>query len=118
MAVGEMDGRALEILERIARNLPVKPKSLRFCRYTSDIGEIYYAYGKDINGVYHGVWGSRGTAQPIEFRKRYKVGEKWHSVTEKIVQAVLIDAAQWFLQKAQSKGLLSEGPKSIDGQKT
>lgn len=53
-----MDGKGLEAMNRMARNMPVK--KLKTIRTNTRLGEIYIAYGrgkdeKD-NDVWHGMW--------------------------------------------------------------
>jgi len=62
---------SVEMLERIARNLPIRGKIV-FRRFQSNRGEILFAYGKDGFGVYYGVWGvtrGPGLARTVEFKK-------------------------------------------------
>ena len=90
----------LEILERCARNLPAK--KLEFRKIETPLGMIYYAFGQDGEGRYHGIWGTEKIGRTIEFRNR-------DFVTADVVAAALIDDAQWFLSEAGKRGLFQNG---------
>ena len=62
----EMDTADLAKLERIARNLPITSK-VTLANAGTGHGMIYMAWGTDAMGVYHGIWGARGVAEPLEF---------------------------------------------------
>ena len=59
----------LEIVERIARNLPVD--TIEMHRADTEHGTLYFAFGLDKNNAYHGVWAftvGPGIARVIEFK--------------------------------------------------
>ena len=62
----EMGTAELDKLERIARNLPITSK-VTLANAESNLGMIYMAWGTDALGNYHGLWGARGVAIPLEF---------------------------------------------------
>ena len=62
----EMTTAELEKLERILRNMPVT-SAIELGTADSEHGRIYMAWGTDAMGVYHGIWGARGFAIPLEF---------------------------------------------------
>ena len=53
-----MDGKALDAMDRMARNLPVK--QLKTIRQNTKLGEIYIAYGRgkdtEDKDVWHGMY--------------------------------------------------------------
>lgn len=93
-----MEQVEVERLERIVRNAIPAPS---FCRINSDVGEIFFAYGKNAQGVMTGFWAVHGTANgPIEFTE--------DSSTEGIQQELVNQAAD-YAQTLLDKGLLQRG---------
>ena len=95
-----MEGQSLERLERIVRNLPLTKVQYRVAH--SPYSEIRFAYGRDAEGTYHGIWAvdapvpmARG---PIEFVK---------GVTLAQVRATLVGNAEWFLKECHRRGMLN-----------
>lgn len=97
-----MKPESLEILERIARNLPVSSVTLERsdCRW----GEIYLAYGVDAYGVPHGVWGCEHgipgfpEGQTLEFVK---------GLGKQQIRQALVDSASDYLALCAEKGLVN-----------
>ena len=93
---------AVEVLERIARNLPIRGK-INYRRFKSSRGEILFAYGKDGFGIYHGVWGTTrgpGLARTVEFKK----GSTARQVTD-----LLISDAYEAVGDFETHDLMDEG---------
>ena len=94
--------KPLEILERIVRNLPIKGR-VRLNYADTDISRIYFGYGQDGNGIFHGAWGFTtgvGLARTLEFRK---------GVSENEVSIGLIADAYEVLEQAKARQLLERG---------
>lgn len=98
-----MEGKPLERLERIARNLPAH--DIKFGRTKSPYSDIYFAYGK---GDFHwyGIW---GVDQPTS------IGMLMHplplQMTAEEVRVALARNAGMFLELCASKGLIRSGAK-------
>ncbi len=96
-----MEGTVLDRAELVVRSLPITKPQYR--RIESDLGEILFAYGKDGDGVYHGVW---GVDQPIPTMRilMFRPG-----VTVAQVRRDLITNAEWWLEECNKRGLLRSG---------
>ena len=98
-----MEGTVLERAELVVRSLPIlKPQ---FRRTESPLGEILFAYGKDAEGTYHGVW---GVDQPIP---TMRVLEFKPGITVDQVKKDLITNAEWWLEECDKRGLLRSDAK-------
>lgn len=90
--------KPLEILERVIRNLPIKRKVV--LRYAdTDLARVYFGYGQDGNGDFHGAWGFTrhpGFARTLEFR---------HGVSEAMVAISLISDAYDFLEQMKARDM-------------
>ena len=62
-------------------------------------GVIYFAYGVDKKGIFHGIWGHRGIAEPIEFKKDTSLEN---------VRQVLVNTAASHIEMLIREGLLSD----------
>lgn len=92
-----METRELEILERIARYLPVKKISLGFD--ASGIRKVYMAWGKDSEGKYIGLWGCRNVARDLHFKKGTPL--------KKVKLALVLDANA-FVEDLKEHNLLND----------
>lgn len=96
-----MTSDPLEIVERIARNLPVTDLELH--RADTDHGTLYFAFGLDSTNAYHGIWAfteGPGVARVIEFTPdQSKAG---------VLNELKEDGYQ-FLSALAEKGMLDEG---------
>ena len=93
-----MESRELIILERMARNFPVKRISMG--RVEGDYGVVYLAWGKDRTGVYHGIWGHMGIARTMESTKGAKL---------KMFKEIMLRDAEGFIQELQKVRMIKEG---------
>lgn len=96
-----MEGTVLERAERFVRNLPIT--KIQFRRTETDLGPIYLAYGKDGEGVYHGVW----VVEEPSFILRTLTFNPGVTVAQ--VRASLIANADWFLKECDKRGLVRSG---------
>jgi len=93
-----MEGITLERLERLARNMPVKKLAMHSVE--SEQGVIYFAYGTDVHGNIHGIWGHCDVARTVQFYAGTSI--------EHVRQVLVDNAAQWKEGLIQ-KGLESDG---------
>ena len=89
-----MDNIELTRLERMARLMP--PQSMNFGRTESIFGPLYIAWGQR-GPVWHGIWGLRAVAQPMEFIP---------DTDEATVKHVLIHTAMKFVADMDTVKLL------------
>ena len=90
-----MESRELAILERCARNLPAKKLTYHYADMTW--GRVYMAWGRDMAGRYHGIWGCRDVARPLEF----KLG----TTATQVADVLMLDA-EGFVESRLTRGLL------------
>jgi len=91
----------LEIVERVARNLPITGVELH--RADTDHGTLYFAIGLDKNNAYHGVWAfteGPGVCRPVEFKPNQSRAGVLNELKE--------DGYQ-FLSALAEKGMLDDG---------
>lgn len=91
----------LEIVERVARNLPVTDLELH--RADTDHGPLFFAIGLDSNNAYHGVWAftlGPGVCRPVEFTPNQSKGTVLNELKE--------DGYQMMTEMA-AHGMLDEG---------
>lgn len=91
-----MEPIELERLERMARNMPVEKIQMK--RIEHDEDEIFFAYGSAPSGEIHGIWGYRGIARTMEFKK--------DTTVEDVRQALVNDAAGT-IERWIDKGLIN-----------
>ncbi len=93
-----MEGVVLERLERMARNLPVEKLAMH--SVDSGQGVIYFAYGLDVQGKIHGIWGHCEIGRTLEFKKGTSIEN---------VRQVLVNDAAGHIEQLIQKGLMSDG---------
>ena len=91
-----MEGVTLERLERMARNMPVG--KLVMHSIDSELGVIYFAYGYDVHGKIHGIWGHCDIGRTLEFKKDTDI---------ETVRQVLVNDAVGHIEQLIRKGLRS-----------
>ncbi len=91
-----MQSVELVILERIARNMPVR--RIEMGSVETKIGPVYIAWGEK-DGVIHGVWGCHGLAQTMEFKK---------GSDEDHAKVALIATALQFTRDCRNAGLFED----------
>ena len=69
-----MDSQALTRLERCLRNLPILSVDDMTVQETP-YGPLYMAWGRDKENIYHGLWGIRELARPMEFKPNTTLDE-------------------------------------------
>ncbi len=99
-----METVELEILERIARFLPVKKIFLGY--EGNGINKVYMAWGKNSVGEYIGLWGCRNIARTLEFKK---------GTTVKKVKLALALDADAFVEDLKDHGLLNDQEEKLLG---
>ena len=92
-----MEGVILERLERMARNMPVE--NLAMHSVDSEQGVIYFAYGPDVQGKIHGIWGHCEIGRTLEFKKDTPV---------ETVRQLLVNDAAGHIEQMIQKGLLGD----------
>ena len=93
-----METRDLVILERMARNFPVK--RITFGRGEGPYGVVYLAWGRDATGVYHGIWGHMGVARTMESTKGAKL---------KMFKKIMLRDAEGFIEELRKIQMIREG---------
>ena len=93
-----MESRDLVILERMARNFPVKRMS--FGRVEGPYGVVYLAWGRDATGVYHGIWGHMGVARTLQSTKSAKL---------KMFKKIMLRDAEGFIEELRKIHMIREG---------
>ena len=93
-----MESGDLVILERMARNFPVK--RIYMGRVEGDYGVVYLAWGRDSTGVYHGIWGHMGVARTMESTKGAKL---------KMFKEIMLRDAEGFIEELQKIRMIKEG---------
>ncbi len=93
-----METRDLVILERMARNFPVK--RITMGRVEGPYGIVYLAWGRDTTGVYHGIWGYMGVARTMESTKGAKL---------KMFKKIMLRDAEGFIEELQNVQMIREG---------
>ena len=93
-----METSDLVILERIARNFPVK--RINMGRVEGDYGIVYLAWGRDATGVYHGIWGHMGVARTFESTKGAKL---------KKFKEIMLRDAEGFIEELRKIEMIREG---------
>ncbi|HEA65271.1 MAG TPA: hypothetical protein ENI07_00375 [Desulfobacterales bacterium] len=99
-----METSQLEILERIARFLPVRKIFLGY--EGNGINKVYMAWGKNSLGEYIGLWGCHGVARTLEFKKGTPL--------KKVKFALSIDADS-FIEELYKKDLLCDQQEKMIG---
>ena len=97
-----MESSDLVILERMARNFPVK--RITMGRVEGDYGVVYLAWGKDATGVYHGIWGHAGVARTLESTKGAKL---------KMFKEIMLRDAEGFISELHKVRMINEGMFSV-----
>ncbi len=93
-----MKSGELVILERMARNFPVK--RIFMGRVEGDYGVVYLAWGRDMTGVYHGIWGHMGVARTLQSTKGAKL---------KMFKEIMLRDAEGFIDELRKVRMIKEG---------
>ena len=104
-----MDDGAIRRLERIARNLPIYPGTLRQGAVETKDGRIYIALGRGVGSEYppvawHGVYA-------IEYGHDMgfaRLGEAHGKLTLKQARQYFLDDADWFVQEFKKRDMHDE----------
>ena len=91
-----MESVELSRLERIANSLPCR--EVQFERCDGVHGEIYFAYGSDMEGLIHGLWGHCGVAMTVDFTE---------DATLQDVRQTLVDTAHRSVEELMDARVLN-----------